>query len=57
MVTILNKLNQPLVINLNSGRSLHLRPKKFCVITEGEFQSPEIKEKINYGYLVVLKMD
>ncbi len=57
MVTILNKLNQPLVINLNSGRSLHLRPKKSCVITEGEFQSPEIKEKINYGYLVVLKMD
>lgn len=56
MVTIMNKLNQPLVINLDSGESIHLLARSTRTISFEDFQSPEIREKLSSNQIIVLEM-
>ncbi len=57
MVTILNKRNQPITVNLGNGKSIHFLAKQSKVITFEEFQCQEMKEKIENAHLIVLRMD
>ena len=57
MVLVLNRLNQPLPVNLKNGKSLHFLAKESKSISFDDFQSTEIKEKVDKGMLVVLRMD
>lgn len=57
MVEILNRLRQPLVINLNDKTSIHLLSKGRKQITSEQFKSKEIKSHLEKGNIIVLKMN
>lgn len=57
MVTIMNKLRQPLTINLLNGESIHLSPKGRADITFEEFKCTEIKQYLEKEYIIILKMN
>ncbi len=57
MVEIMNRLRQPLVLNLNSGKSLHLKSREKKKINNDELKSKEIKNHLDKGNIIVLKMD
>lgn len=57
MIEILNKLRQPLIINLNDGKSLHLLARDKAEITSEQFKSPEVKMNLANGNIVVLRMN
>ena len=57
MVEILNRLRQPLVINLNDGTSKHLLAKGKVEITSEQFKSKEVKSHLDKGNIIVLKMN
>lgn len=56
MVEILNKLRQPLVINLNDGTAIHLLAKEKAEITSEQFKSEEIKIHLAKETIIVLRM-
>lgn len=56
MVEILNKLRQPLVINLNDGTAIHLLAKEKAGITSEQFKSEEIKIHLAKENIIVLRM-
>lgn len=56
MVEILNRLRQPLVLNLNDGTSAHLLAKGKAEITSEQFKSKEVKVHLDKGNIIVLKM-
>lgn len=56
MVEILNRLNQPLVLNLNDGTSKHLLAKGKEELTSEQFKSKEVKVHLDKGNIIVLKM-
>lgn len=53
----MNKLSQPLIINLNDGKSLHLLAKARAEITSEQFQSEEVKAQIANKNLIVLRIN
>lgn len=57
MVEIMNKLSQPLIINMNDGTSLHLLARARHEITSEQFQSEEIKAQIANKNLIVLRIN
>lgn len=57
MVEILNRLRQPLVINLGDGNSVHLLSKGKAEITSDQFRSKEVKSHLEKGNIIVLKMN
>ena len=57
MVEVMNKLSQPLIINLNDGKSLHLLAKARAEITSEQFQSEEVKAQIANKNLIVLRIN
>lgn len=57
MVTIMNKLRQPLTINLLDGKSIHLSPKGKADITFDEFKCNEVKQYLEKEYIIILKMN
>lgn len=60
-ITVHNKLNQPLVLNLNSGRVLYLAAKGFeecsAVVTFEEFQTKQLRELIEDKFIAIRRMD
>lgn len=57
MVTILNKLRQPLTINLSDGATLHLLAKESAEVTTEQFDSPELKSHLSKTNIIVMKMN
>lgn len=57
MIEILNKLRQPLVVNLNDDTSIHLLAKAKVEITAEQFKSAEIKMHVAQGNIIVLRMN
>ena len=57
MVEILNRLRQPLVLNLNDGTSKHILAKGKVEITSEQFKSKEVKAHLDKGNIIVLKMN
>lgn len=57
MVTLMNKLRQPLTINLIDGNSIHLLPKGKAEITFEQFKSIEVKQYLDLGYIIILRMN
>ena len=57
MIEILNRLRQPLVLNLNDGTSIHLLAKDKVEITSEQFKSKEVKAHLEKGNIIVLKMN
>lgn len=57
MVTLMNKLRQPLTINLLNGKSIHLAPKGKAEITFDEFKCCEVKQYLEKEYIIILKMN
>ena len=57
MVIVLNKLRQPMTLNLQDGSSLHLMSKGTGELTVENFDSVEVKNSVNQGTLLVIKMD
>ncbi|MCP4129469.1 MAG: hypothetical protein GY754_00495 [bacterium] len=49
-----NRLNQPLVITLSSGKTIRIHPRRTARISERDMQSPEIKRLISNGKLIVV---
>lgn len=56
MVEILNKLRQPLTINLSNGESLVLLSKEKVEIPTELFKSEEIKLHLAKENIIVLRM-
>jgi hypothetical protein len=52
----MNKLRQPLVLNLNDGTSIHLLAKDKVEITSEQFKSDEIKLHLEKDEILVLRM-
>lgn len=62
MITVMNRLRQPLVFNVVTEKegdpaSIYFLAKETKEITTIQFNSPEIKSAINRGDILVLKMD
>ncbi|NLW46381.1 MAG: hypothetical protein GXY86_03445 [Firmicutes bacterium] len=58
MVTIRNKLNQPLVLNLDGGKSLNLFARHIADISAKDIESsPHIQTLIIQGDIVILDSD
>lgn len=58
MITIKNKLRQPLVINVAEEGAIHFLAKETKTnISEVQFNSPEMKNHIEKGNLIVLRME
>jgi len=57
MVEIMNRLSQPLIINLNDGTSKHLLAKAREEITLEQFKSEEIQAQIANKNLIVLRIN
>lgn len=57
MVTVLNKLNQPVTVNITKNRSIHFLAKESKDITFEDFNVPEMKEKVEAKTLIVLKIE
>ncbi len=57
MVEILNRLRQPLVINLNDGTSVHMLSRGKAEISSEHFKSKEVKSHLDRGNIIVLKMN
>lgn len=56
MFSVMNKLRQPQILSLSNGSSLHFLSRETKDITTEEFESPEVKQAIITGDLIVLKM-
>lgn len=56
MVEILNKLRQPLTINLSNGEALVLLAKEKAEISTELFKSEEIKIHLAKENIIVLRM-
>lgn len=56
MIEILNRLQQPLVLNLNDGTSIHLAPRGKAELTSEQFKSRELKINLEKDNIIVLKM-
>ncbi len=57
MIEIRNKLNQNLIIDLNSKRSIDLLGKSKAEVTEAEFDSPHLQNFISRGMIIVSRRD
>lgn len=57
MVEILNRLRQPLVLNLNDGTSKHILARGKAEITSEQFKSKEVKAHLEKGNIIVLRMN
>lgn len=57
MIEILNRLRQPLVLNLNDGTSKHILARGKAEITSEQFKSMEVKAHLEKGNIIVLKMN
>lgn len=58
MVTLVNRLRQPISYNLSDGTSLHVGAKeKDIQLNTENFNSPEIRNAVAKGDLMVVKMD
>lgn len=56
MVTIRNKLPQPVTVNIGNKKSIHFLANETKNVTFEEFQSKEMREKTENGTLVILRM-
>lgn len=57
MITIMNKLRQPLIVNVSEGKSIHFLARETKEIEYDDFNSLEVKRHIELGNLLVLKME
>jgi hypothetical protein len=57
VVTLKNKLRQPLVVNVKEGDAIHFLSKEQKKVTEEQFNSPELKRHVEMENLVVLRME
>lgn len=57
MITILNRLRQPLVLNVGENQSLHLLSRERVEVTNEQLNSSELKSAINRGDVIVLKIE
>jgi hypothetical protein len=57
MVTLKNRLNQSMSINLNDGTSKHLLSKEIFSITLEQYQSVEVQNCIRLEWFIVLRMN
>jgi hypothetical protein len=55
--TVKNKLRQPLVINVPNEDAVHFLAKEQKVLTDTQFNSPELKRHIDLENIVVLRME
>jgi hypothetical protein len=56
MVLVKNKLNQPLVINIPDSTELIFLAKQQKEVSHTEFQAPEMKNHVELGNIVVLRI-
>lgn len=56
MVLVKNKLNQPLVINIPESTAVIFLAKEQREISHTDFQAPEMKNHVEYGNIVVLRI-
>lgn len=57
MVTLMNKLRQPLVLNVADGKSIHFLARETKEVSYEDFNSLEVKRHIELGNILVLKME
>lgn len=57
MVTIKNKLNQPVVINIPGNESIIFLAKETKELTNDQFNAPEMQNHVDKGTMIVLKMN
>jgi hypothetical protein len=57
MIEILNKLGQPLSINLNDGSSIILLAKGKTELTSEQFKSKEVRMHLAQENILVLRMN
>jgi len=56
MVTLMNRLRQPLVFNLADGKSLYLLDRRRFDLTFENFMSTEIQIAVKNGDLMIVNM-
>lgn len=57
MVSIKNKLNQPVVINIPEGDSIIFLAKETKDLTNDQFNAPEMQNHVDKGNMIVLRMN
>ena len=57
MVTIKNKLNQPVVINIPGEESIIFLAKESKDLSNEQFNAPEMQSHVDKGNMIVLKMN
>lgn len=57
MVSVKNKLNQPLVINIPDGDAIIFLAKETKDLDSEQFKAPEMKNHIDLGHIVVLRIN
>lgn len=57
MVEVLNKLRQPLIINISEEESIHFLANETKMLTYEQLKSQDIQELITKHYLVIIKMN
>lgn len=56
MITVKNRLNQPLIVNVPDSDSVYFLDKEIKEITQEQYDSPDMKSLINDGFILVLRM-
>lgn len=56
MITIKNRLNQPLVINVPQEPAIYLFDKEKKTITNDQYNAPEMQRYIELDYILVLSL-
>lgn len=57
MVSIRNKLNQRLIVNLDGGRNIDILAKGITDISDKELSSPHLQALVTKGDIVVIRHD
>jgi|AntRauTorckE6833_2_1112554.scaffolds.fasta_scaffold00836_24 hypothetical protein len=57
MVKVLNKLRQPLVINIVDGEDIHFLSREEKELTEEQFNSKRVQKYVDLEDLIVLSVD
>lgn len=56
MITVKNRLNAPLVVNVPEQPAVYFLPKEIKVINNEQFNAPEMQRHIQLGNIIVLSI-
>lgn len=57
MISIRNKLNQRLIVNLTGGRNIDILAKGVADVSDKELSSPHLQALVTKGDVVVIRHD